>query len=108
MICQGGTFVFGSEYPDLIEPVFFDSSVAICRDRYPFVVSSSPGNTSMISIKALVQTVPALCNFHMIARRKGLGGGFGFILPHTARERLHNAGVSASTVRQPPQPSRGK
>lgn len=43
--------------------------------------------------KALVQTASALCNFYIIARHKCLGGGVSVVLPHTARERLHNAGV---------------
>ena len=43
--------------------------------------------------KALVLTAPALCNFGIIARPKHFGGGVGIFLPHTARERRHNAGV---------------
>ena len=31
--------------------------------------------------KVLVPTLPALRNFNIIARHKGLGGGFGFVLP---------------------------
>ena len=45
--------------------------------------------------KALVQTAPALCSFGILARHNRFGGGFGAFLPHRARERLHNAGVSA-------------
>ena len=44
--------------------------------------------------KALVLTAPALCNFSIIARPNRFGGGVGAFLPHMARERRHNAGVS--------------
>ena len=42
--------------------------------------------------KALVLTVPALCNFGIIARYNCFGGG-GAFLPHRARGQRHNAGV---------------
>ena len=42
----------------------------------------------------MVLTAPALRNFGIRTRHNRFGGGFGFILPHTARERRHNAGVS--------------
>ena len=35
--------------------------------------------------KALVLTLPARRSFGIIARHKGLGGGFGFVLPVKAR-----------------------
>jgi len=44
--------------------------------------------------KALVLTMPARCSFGIIARHKGLGGGFGFVLPVRALAWPHNAGVS--------------
>jgi hypothetical protein len=50
-------------------------------------------STSLVANKALVLTAPALTNFGIIARPNRLGGSLGFILPHTARERRHNAGV---------------
>jgi hypothetical protein len=48
----------------------------------------------MISIKALVLTAPALSNLGIIARHHRFGGGVGAFLPHMARARRHNAGVS--------------
>ena len=38
-----------------------------------------------IANKVLVPTLSALRNFSIIARHKGLGGGFGFVLPVRAR-----------------------
>jgi hypothetical protein len=43
----------------------------------------------------LVQTVTARFDFGIIARHKRFGGYVGAFLPHTARQRLYNAGVSA-------------
>jgi hypothetical protein len=48
-----------------------------------------------VANKALVQTAPALSNFGIIARHNRFGGGIGAFLPHRARKRRHNAGVSA-------------
>ncbi len=50
--------------------------------------------------KALVLTAPALRSFGIIARHNRFGGGFGVVLPHTARARLHNAGVSIPSCNQ--------
>ncbi len=47
-----------------------------------------------VANKALVLTMPALGNFGIIARHKGLGGGFGCVLPVRALAWPHNAGVS--------------
>ncbi|MBN2266709.1 MAG: hypothetical protein JW725_00010 [Candidatus Babeliaceae bacterium] len=49
--------------------------------------------------KALVLTAPALSNFGIIARSKRFGGNVGAFLPHWARERRHNAGVSNAPCR---------
>jgi hypothetical protein len=50
--------------------------------------------------KALVLTAPALSNFGIIARHNGFGGNVGVFLPHTARERRHNAGVRTCTYNE--------
>jgi hypothetical protein len=47
--------------------------------------------------KALVLTMPARGSFCIIARHKGLGGGFGCVLPVRALAWPHNAGVSKLT-----------
>lgn len=53
--------------------------------------------------KALVLTAPALSNFGILARHNRFGGGVGVFLPHTARERRHNASVT-----RPSRQDRGK
>jgi hypothetical protein len=35
--------------------------------------------------KKMHVNLPALASFRIIARHNGLGGGFGLVLPHTAR-----------------------
>jgi hypothetical protein len=50
------------------------------------------GQSLILSIPVL--TAPALSNFGILARRKRFGGGVGAFLPHRARVRRHNAGVS--------------
>lgn len=68
MIARGETFLFGSEYPDLIEPIFCDSSVAIRRDVYPLIVSSLPGSKPMIRINALAADQEPRGEFGLVAR----------------------------------------
>ena len=48
--------------------------------------------------KALVLTAPALCNFGIHARPQRFGGGVCAFLPHRARKRRHNAGVSDTSA----------
>jgi hypothetical protein len=52
-----------------------------------------------IANKALVLTMPARGSFGIRARHNGLGGGVGFILPHTALAWPHNAGVRLLPVK---------
>lgn len=47
--------------------------------------------------KGLVLTLPALRNFSIIARRKGLGGGVGFVLPVKARAGRTTQALGGST-----------
>jgi hypothetical protein len=54
---------------------------------------SYPERMSMISIKHMVLTLPVRGSFSIRARHKGLGSGFGFVLPPTARAGQHNPGV---------------
>jgi hypothetical protein len=53
-------------------------------------------NKELVGI--LPDTAPVRCNFSILARPNRFGGGVGAFLPHRARKRRHNAGVSAINV----------
>ncbi len=71
--------------------IFF---LIVCRRYAGVKIRIMKAGRTSVANKALVQTAPARGSFGIRARHKRFGGCVGAFLPHRARVRLHNAGVS--------------
>jgi len=75
-----------------VQSDWFPCFIGISMDLFSIFAKQHYSRVS--ANKALVRTAPARSNFGIIARYNCFGGCVGAFLPHTAREQLHNAGVS--------------